>query len=415
VLALSFVFLTLTASPADAGKWTGVQETIDGVLHVKNPAEGMESKKTIELEELWRIGGDTDAEDEFFGVISVIQSDTEGNVYLLDTQLAQVNIFSPNGEFIRVIGREGEGPGEFRQPSGLFFTEDGNVAVMQTMPGKIVLLSPEGEPLGEHPVPKAEEGRFFILVNGRSFGKNVVFQGASIAFNEQRWQQERYLTSIDGEGNQVARYHADTRTIDFANPVMNDMEWDTFDRRWAVGYDGRVYAATDYSDYSISIWKADGALDRVIERDYTHRKRDAEEMDLMSRLMGLFARQIPNCELKITEWTKDVETFYLREDGSMWVLTSTGQRDGPDGSMGVFDIFDAEGRFVREVTLMGDGNPELDGYYFVKDRLYVVTDLVQAAISLQAGGESFEIGDEEPEPMAVICYTIQGDYLTSSN
>jgi hypothetical protein len=45
-------------------------------------------------------------------------------------------------------------------------------------------------------------------------------------------------------------------------------------------------------------------------------------------------------------------------------------------------------------------------YYFVGDRFYIVTDLLQAAISLQSGGQSLQIGDEEPEPMSVICYEL---------
>ena len=116
--------------------------------------------------------------------------------------------------------------------------------------------------------------------------------------------------------------------------------------------------------------------------------------------------------VKITDMTKDVETIYVREDGSVWVLNSNGMRDNPDGTVGVFDVFDDKGRFLREVTLVGEGDPELDGYYFVKDRLYIVTDLLQAAISLQSGGQSFDIGDEEPEPMSVICYQLADDVLS---
>ena len=175
-----------------------------------------------------------------------------------------------------------------------------------------------------------------------------------------------------------------------------------------------MYACTSYPDYSIHVYNTDGTVDRIIEREYTHRKRSAEEMDVVKNLMGTFAKRIPNCTVKITDWTKDVEAIYVLADGSLWVLTSDGQRDKPEGTLGVFDVFNPDGHFVRQVTLQGEGDPRTDAYHFTGNRVYVVTDLLQAAISLQSGGESFKIGDEEPEPMSVIAYELDGSLMTSS-
>ena len=414
--AIIIVVALLTIVPAlpVQADWSGKNETREGVVHVLNPAKGMQSPKTADMNELWRLGGDTDDEDEFFGVISTIMTDDAGQVYLLDTQLSTVKIFSPNGEFVREIGREGEGPGEFRTPTAMFFTKEGHVAVMQVAPGKIVLLTKEGEPVGEHPLPKAEGPQgFIILVGGQFRGDNLVLAAATNSFAEGRFDQSRYLISLSPEGEELAKYHSETRTIEMSNPVLDDKVWDTFDRRWTLGTDGRVYACTSYDDYAIQVWNADGTLDRVIEREYTHRKRTEEEIRIVNELMGLFTGQIPGATVKVTDMTKDIETIYVREDGSVWVMNSNGMRDNPEGTIGMFDVFDDKGRFVRQVTLNGDGNPQYDGYYFVKDRLYVVTDLLQAAMSLQAGGQSFDLGgDEEPEPMSVICYQLGDDVLS---
>jgi hypothetical protein len=37
-----------------------------------------------------------------------------GRIYVVDGKPAAIKVFSPDGQFIRIIGREGEGPGEFR-------------------------------------------------------------------------------------------------------------------------------------------------------------------------------------------------------------------------------------------------------------------------------------------------------------
>ena len=43
-----------------------------------------------------------------FGVIGAITTDAASNVYLLDRQLAEVKVFSPDGDYLRTIGHEGE-------------------------------------------------------------------------------------------------------------------------------------------------------------------------------------------------------------------------------------------------------------------------------------------------------------------
>jgi hypothetical protein len=400
------VVLTVDLHAAQAADWKGKNETRDGVRCVVNPAEPMEKAVIATAKELWRIGGETDDENEFFGVITQLLTDKKGDVYLLDAQLNQVKVFSASGEFIRSIGREGEGPGEFRSGVGMFFTDDGKIAVMQVAPGRIVLLTPEGEPAGEHPLPVREDGGMVILLGGSSRGGNLVIAGAVNAFSEGRFDQTRYLARLALDGKETAKYHSETRTIDFSKPVLDDTVWDTFDRRWTVGIDGRVYACTNYTDYRIQVWNPDGTTNRVIETQYTHQKRTPEEKKIVEDLMGTFARQIPNATVKISDLNKDIETIFMNDDGSLWVLTSDGTRNLPDGTAGVFDVFDNEGRLVRRVTVQVPGNPLTDAYYFVGNRFYVVTDLLQAAISLQSGGQSFKIGDEEPEPMSVICYEL---------
>ena len=399
---------------ADAADWKGTESSQDGFKVIMNPATAMESASTVKLEELWRLGGDTDDEDEFFGVIADIRIDDEGNVYLLDSQLAEVKIYTADGEFVNSIGREGEGPGEFRQPVACFFTENDKVAVLQSMPGKIVLLGKDGEPAGEHPLPKTEDGGWQMLQGGKASGGNtVLFMSRQKMDTEtNQWTRGSFLASVNSDGEQLAEYTSRSNTIDFANAEIHDASFDTFDRRWTLGSDGRVYAATSYADYDISIWNVDGTPDRKIQREFTHRPRSDEEKDFMNRMMGHYAQMIPDCTVRIEESCKDIETFYVRDDGSVWVLNANGARDNPDNSLGVFDAYDDQGHFVKEVTLMGQGDAKDDLYIFVKDRLYVVTSFLQAAMSAQAVQGLYD-EDDEAEPMAVICYKLEGDLLSS--
>jgi hypothetical protein len=413
-VALTALAVLIAVGPAAAGDWAGKVETVDGKKVVANPASPIKDATTVEMEELWRLGGFSDNEDEFFGVIADIEIDEAGNVYLLDSQLAEVKIYDKDGNFVNAIGREGEGPGEFRRPSALFFTDNGNVAVVQTIPGKIVILTPEGDPAGEFPIPKPEDGGFQLLIGASAQADNVVLFMARTNFDQEakKWSRTDYLAKVDEDGNQLAEYARKTKTINMADPVLDDAMWDTFERRWAVATDGKVYACESYDDYEISVWNADGSFDKQITRKYGHRARDADEKEFMDKLMSHFAQTIPNCKVTIHDMCKDIESIAVRDDGSIWVLNSDSAREAGDDALGTFDVYNAQGHFVRNVTLKGDGDPLDDLYLFVKDRVYVVTDFLQAAMVAQ-GVQGLYDEEEEGEPMAVICYKLDGDDLAS--
>ena len=414
-VAVFVAVVVVIAARADAGEWQGkVTPGAGGAKAVSNPATGFVAPATTKLPEVWRLGGDSENEDEFFGVISDIDIDAQGNVYLLDSQLSTVKIYNKDGALVRSIGREGEGPGEFRRPVSMFFTKEDKAAVIQMMPGKIVLLTKEGVPAGDQPIPQAPDGGFQLIQGGDSRGGNMVLFMGRQQFDQAagKWSRTSFIASVDPAGKQVAEYASKTNEINMAAALMDDAAWDTFERRWEVGPDGKVYACKSYDNYEITVWDKSGKVDKVVTRDYKHIARSAKEKDFMNKMMGHWAKMIPNCKVNIHDMTKDIENIYVRDDGSMWVLSSAGARNLAKGTLGTFDVFNPQGQFVKTVTLQGEGDPLEDLYVFEKDRLYVVTSFLQAAMSAEGVAGLYD-ETEEPEPMAVICYRLEGDVIAA--
>jgi hypothetical protein len=401
------VVIVAAAGTAAAAGWEGKEVTKDGVLHVMNPTGAMENPMEIQLSERWRLGGETDDEDEFFGVIMQIATDDAGNLYLLDSQLHQINVYSSDGEFIRSMGREGEGPGEFRRPNDMMFLPDGNIGVMQSMPGKIVVLSPEGDPIGNHPVPGDKDGTQFFL-GCRSAGDYFVLGVNFFSRGDDGFKTVFRMIGVNSQGEETAEYFGTETKRDFANLVFDEKDLSGFGILWDVGTDGRVYANRQFEEYRVDVWNADGSMDRSIMRDYEPRKRTAAEMDDASkRFRVVITGREP--EKKISNTDRDIQRLYTRQDGTLWVLSSRGGLDAPDGVLGTFDVFDGDGRFVRQTVLKGEGSIERDGLYFVEDQLFVVTSLVSARRSMYSGGDSSAEDDEDVEPMAIICYDMGPD------
>ncbi|UCG51364.1 MAG: 6-bladed beta-propeller [Candidatus Latescibacterota bacterium] len=315
-------------------------------------------------------------------------------------------IFSPAGEYIRSIGREGEGPGEFRRASDMFLTTDGNVAVMQRMPGKIVVLTPEGEPLDNFPVPEPEDGGMQMFAGGRLAGGHVVLNTNRFARNDAGFEMTFALIAVDATGAQTATYLTRSEKRDFANMVF-DEKTGIGALVWNAGGDGRVYTSDDFDAYRIQVWNPDGTPHHVIEREYESRERSEEEMERSTPVIRIRrGNRAQSPEVKTSKTDRDVQQIIPREDGSVWVLSSKGAFDAGDGVVATFDVFDRDGQFARQVTINGEGSYRDDGFHIVKDRLYVVTGLRSARRAMFGGGEGGAEEEDTGEPMSVICYDL---------
>ncbi|MBP2681191.1 MAG: hypothetical protein H6Q78_1054 [Candidatus Krumholzibacteriota bacterium] len=403
VAVLGFV---ASAGPAGSQAWSGKQETRDGVTWVLNPAEPSSTPVVAEAKELWRAGGEGD-DEVLFGVISQITTDSRGNVYILDSQLNQVMILSPNGEQIRAIGREGEGPGEFQRPSDLFLTADGNVAVLQRMPGRIVLLTPEGEPLGNMRIPETAEGGMQMFSNGRLAGENVVLNVSRFARRDDGFDTINSLFSVDREGNLVSTFFAKKDEGNFANMVFDEKKMGPGALVWSAGLDGRVYTSDSFDGYRYQVWSPAGKLERVVEKEYTPRKRSSEEMKRYAPVVRIQqGDRAQSPEVKASETDRDIQQIFPRGNGEVWVLSSMGAFGPPPGAIASFDVFDGTGKFTGRTAFNGTGSYAEDGLYLVGDRLYVVTGLRSARRAMFGASEGAAGEGEDTEQMEVICYEL---------
>ena len=166
--SLTILAMALLATTALAD-WQGETATVDGTTTVRNPEAPAQGETVQVMRELWRRGGEDD--EILFGTIAEFLHDDDGNIYLLDGQLSEIQVFDRGGEWLRTVGRQGEGPGEFQNGADMFWGPGGQIGVVQAWPGKVVMITPEGDPGRTFALPYRDGGGWQSVTRGAGQGE----------------------------------------------------------------------------------------------------------------------------------------------------------------------------------------------------------------------------------------------------
>lgn len=372
-------------------------------------AEGNQ-QRTAQLKELWRVGADDSGGGPILGLVSDLSLDQGLNLYVADRQLSQISVFDSNGQSKGSIGREGDGPGEFRMPYRLHVTPSGEVWVLASRLGFVSRFSLTGEYLGDFEVPADSssvvpavrdiKGYQSLIVAHGMYRENTQFVVAGERVEDHR------LVRMGEDGSIDLTYFTIGFPGDDARPVWSERP-QYLAERWDVSSGGKVFVAGSFLDYRIEIYSASGERIEVIERPYDSRKRSRKEKESIYNWATLNPNgNLRGTEYQIEDFDKDIMALYSRPGEKLWVLTSRGLFDRPLGSVGVFDVFGENGEYLYPVELRGDADPQYDRLFFAEDRLYVVKCFKTAVATMVAGGTENEFLDGCLEPMSVVCFEI---------
>ena len=133
------IFLSSSYSQQKA-EWKGKVEIEDGVKVIRNPKEPIYNEDVFELREELSIGEAEGRKDYMFSMIVSFDIDDNGNIYVLDIKERQVKVFNLDGNFVRNIGRMGQGPGELQNPYTVQITSQNEIAIWDPMPQRLLFF-----------------------------------------------------------------------------------------------------------------------------------------------------------------------------------------------------------------------------------------------------------------------------------
>ncbi|HEU4800320.1 MAG TPA: 6-bladed beta-propeller [Gemmatimonadales bacterium] len=109
-----------------------------------------------------------------FGDARDVAVDAAGRIYVTDGQAASVRVFDSTGQFVRALGRLGDGPGEFDVPQGVEFGPNGNAYAYDGDGARINVFDTSGAVVLSHRIPVSSYG--FVWRGGIDSSGRIVDQ-----------------------------------------------------------------------------------------------------------------------------------------------------------------------------------------------------------------------------------------------
>jgi len=125
-------------------EWKGKIEVENGVNVIKNPKEPIYGKNVFILAEELSIGKAGREEEYIFSRVRSIAVDEKERIYVLDTKEAHVKVFDKNGDYVKTVGRKGQGPGEMSLPFSICITSQNEIMVQDLNNRRIMFYSLDG-------------------------------------------------------------------------------------------------------------------------------------------------------------------------------------------------------------------------------------------------------------------------------
>ncbi len=294
-----------------------------------------------------------------FGQIAGADISTKGEIAILDSQKSCVSFFSPSGEFLQRIGRQGSGPGEFQLAVGMTFFQDEEITVVSeftiadslepgvvvsdAMGGKLIYFNSEMEYMmdvqGFYPSPPA----VVVGVNGGAIvGMKPVFlqseEGMFMGFTVSRWEMGETEAAVDYFESMSPFDPSDLSSMQDDVPIFGATP------------EGIVFTSRLSTEvYEFTVWSPEGEeLFTVTDENFERVRKTQEEIDLEAETVNsrMIQQGMPE---SMANWQPDP---YRSAIGGLWVdgldriWVTKGTSVTPS-----FNIYDMEGNLLFTAAL----------------------------------------------------------------
>jgi hypothetical protein len=252
--------------------------------------------------------------------------DEEGQVFVLDSRDANIKVFNSRGQFLRIIGRRGGGPGELGLPVLMVLYKRSELAVYDAEARRLSLFSTQGTYLRSY-----STATFSIANLSSDSHGNIICLVPIFRYGLLKYELRKYDSSM-----------TKFKLIDATDWVKND-QFQLF--KGSVSFfvtprDTIVYALSQ--NYEIRIFDDNGKIEKIIQKAYVPISIPKSEIDHAKK--G-FPREI---NVAIPDHYDPIYQLYGDDEGRIIAETRV-QITGSKKHF--YDVFGSADQYLTTITL----------------------------------------------------------------
>ncbi|MFO7810559.1 MAG: hypothetical protein R6V47_04220 [Candidatus Delongbacteria bacterium] len=328
----------------------------------------------MHIELLFTIDGGFKAEkaedyNRKFTVVSDIEVDSEGILYLFNPRLERIIKFDANGEYIGYFGSRGTGKGEFLNAVDFAIMKD-TLYIKNTYTNTVIRYTNDGKFIDYF---EDKTGKFSLGENLRAVSDD---RFVSYVSNGEKTDEGILVTNnlsiLNKKLEETALLREYSAKLDKDNPVFFE-----FMTKYAYG-EGKIFVAENSeNEYKINIFDTDGNRTGEIVKEYSPASYNEAELSKIKSLPISVTKTKDERDTVSTKpvYKKSINALFFDKYNRLIVCPSV-KRTEKDQHDFIADIFE-DGKFVKRVVI-----PQLKGedmlyrtdseIYFKGDRIYEV-------------------------------------------
>jgi len=335
VMLVVFGISMLSLRSCSPSPTPALHEVRDGVEYVYNSGAGLwRGSRKLEFRRLATIGNVERDSNDVLADPRDIAVDEEGRIYINDFKDNCVKVFDSTGQFVRRIGRKGEGPGELIGPSFVDIDARGRLYVVSVRPNRLSVYTTGGQFLHSFRLSTL----FPVGMVVQPLTGAIFFAASPPLHFEGQVRHNDIIFKFSSVGDELASF--------CERPILGQT---SRGYQYSAGLvsllaEGSVICALSYP-YRVEVYSSDGALRRVI----TKKSKMFSEPRLVEVAPGL-EMLIPRTEIhRVVALPDGRFLLEVRDKGPLFAkLIERRSRQSISPGFGIsYDLFDGNGCFLQ--------------------------------------------------------------------
>lgn len=327
---------------------------------------------TLELKKLFTISSENQTDTAAYLKMPLsLTSNKNGDIYILDVRAMNVKKFDSEGNYIKSIGRSGQGPGEFLYPNVMFIDND-TLNVTSVQPPKLVKFDLDGNFYYEKHIGQVQLQSLRMSRNGEHIASYV----QKVMMKEGTMPDIEFSLAVIETDSLKAKSVLRSKTFSVNEIIQGKLDINDLIIPFVPGDEFIYVSENSDNQYRILAYDYEGNKKFEIRKDYKMIRYTPEEKQ--KYLDEMKKNSQGTQEIKIGNFKKAISSMHTDKYGRLLVVPNV---DRNLDSTGVYvDIF-KDGKFLNRADYSEIQDKEAVGLikmfsnqeFYIGDRLYVMS------------------------------------------